>query len=366
MRKYDIAIVGSGAAGAATAYFLQSKQKVNSLCVIEKEKTPHSGASGKSAGIISQLVETEATAQLAKKSVEFFNNPPKDFCSENFFRRVGGILTTKLHNDNRLLSLSSLVKKSGIIYEEIDRNEVLKAIPLLEGAPFTKAVFCKDDGIVDSNLLLSSFLKKIEVLTSKNVEKINTGTKKIKSIEAENEEIEAEIFVFAAGASSEKIAKMAGLSHIVLEARRRHLLISEEIENLKENMPYYWSLDPQLYFRSESKGLLLSPCDITAVEPEKLQPTAKCQNWLKERLQIAAPKMANLRYQNFWAELRTFTFDNNFLIGFDPYLKNLFWVSALQGYGITCSAGVGESASDMICGKKPDIDLSPHSPSRFK
>jgi len=366
MRKFDIAIIGSGAAGAATAYFLRNRQKVDSIVVLEKEETLHSGASGKSAGIISQLVETEAIAQIAKKSVEFFKNPPKDFCDECFFRKVGGILSTKLPNDNRLFNLSSIVKKSGIVYEEIDRGEVLNAIPLLEGAPFTRALYCKEDGVVDANLLLSSFLKDIEVLTSKEVEKIDLNAKKIKSITANNEEIEAEIFVFAAGAYSEKIAKMAGLSHIVLEARRRHLLVSEDIENINENMPYYWSLDPQIYFRCESKGLLMSPCDITATSPEKLQTTPKCQNWLKERLKLAAPKIADIKYKNFWAELRTFTFDSNFLIGFDPYVSNLFWVTALQGYGITCSAGVGESASALIAGDKPDIDLAPHSPSRFK
>ncbi|MCX7829498.1 MAG: FAD-binding oxidoreductase, partial [Acidobacteria bacterium] len=105
---------------------------------------------------------------------------------------------------------------------------------------------------------------------------------------------------------------------------------------------------------------------ITAVNPEKLEQTGKCEIWLKERLRIAAPKIAEIKYRKFWAELRTFTFDNNFLIGFDPLITNLFWATALQGYGITCSAGVGETVSDLICGKKTEIDLTPHSPARFK
>lgn len=366
MRKLDIVIIGSGAAGASVAYFLKNRRKVDNIAIIEKEKTPSTGASRKSAGIISQLVETEAIASLARRSVEFFKNPPEGFCFKPFFKKSGGILTTRMPTDKRLLKFSSIAKKCGIIYERIAREEVIRMIPFLESAPFTKAVFCSDDGVVDSELLLSSFLKNVEILTSKGLEKINLEEGKIRSIVAGNEEIKAEIFVFAVGAYSEKIAKMAGLNHIVLESRRRHLLVSEKLHNIKEDMPYYWSLDPQIYFRCQNDHLLMSPCDITAVAPEKLEATPHCYNWLKERLKIAVPEIAELKIENYWAELRTFTFDLNFLIGFDPFIKNLFWITALQGYGITCSAGVGEMASLLLCGEKPDIDLTPHSPSRFK
>jgi len=54
------------------------------------------------------------------------------------------------------------------------------------------------------------------------------------------------------------------------------------------------------------------------------------------------------------------------LIGFDPVIKNLFWVTALQGHGMTCSAAVGEISADLVCGYKPDIDHNPHLPKRLK
>ena len=80
---------------------------------------------------------------------------------------------------------------------------------------------------------------------------------------------------------------------------------------------------------------------------------------------MGAPKLVDIPVKRYWAELRTFAFDNNFLIGFDNKMKNLFWVTALQGHGMTCSSAVGEMAAALISGGIPPMDHRPHSPARF-
>lgn len=364
--RYDIVIVGSGVAGASTAYFLKNKYSVDNLVVVEKEETPYSHASGLNAGIVRQLVETMPIVELAKKSVDFFKNPPQDFCKENFYFKNGGILTEKDETDNRISTFMKFTSKLGIPYEEIERREVLNKIPFLDEAPFVRAVYGRDDGVLDINNLLSSYLKGVEIRTSSEVKNFKVEEGKIKKLIFDGkEETECDVVVMATGAYSEGIARKLGLNHIYLDPRRRHLLISTEIEGLKNDFPYYWSMNPQFYFRYESGGLLFSPCDEIVMPPEELKASGESLSWLYERLKIGAPKLTSIQIKRFWAELRTFSFDNNFLIGFDPLIKNLFWVTALQGHGMTCSSAVGETSADLICGYKPDIDSTPHLPARL-
>lgn len=364
MKKFDIVVVGSGVAGASTAYFLKKKYGVNNLIVLEKEKTPFSHASGLNAGIVRLLVETKPIAELAKKSLQFFENPPTEF-TQPFFSQNGGILTQKDTNDERLDLYLRIARQLGIIYDEVKRKEVLDKIPFLEDAPFIRAVFGKKDGVLDGHTLLSQFLNGIEVLTSCEASKFVIEGNKIKSIHLPDGEICFDLLVMATGAYSEEVARILGLKHIYLDTRRRHLLVSTKIEGIDKNMPYYWAFNPQFYFRYESGGLLFSPCDEIAVNPNSLQPTAESLTWLYERLKIGAPRLTEIKIKKYWAEIRTFSYDNNFIIGFDPILHNLFWVTALQGHGMTCSAGIGETASDLICQQKPEVDFKPHLPSRF-
>jgi len=56
--------------------------------------------------------------------------------------------------------------------------------------------------------------------------------------------------------------------------------------------------------------------------------------------------------------------DGRFVIGWDPKIKNFFWVAGLGGHGVTTSAAVGALAADILVGgreKEPEA----FSPKRF-
>jgi D-arginine dehydrogenase len=365
MKHYDVVIIGAGVAGAATAYFLKKKYGLTDLLVLEKEPAPACGASGQNAGIARQVVETISIAGLARRTVEFLASPPEGFSETPLLAQNGGFLTVRNYRDKRLTELQQISTSAGVQVYPVDRAEVLKTIPVLDEAPFVSALFSPKDGIIDIHSLIRSFLKGVEVLTSVKVTGFKTSRDKIESLRTEKEEITADLFVIAAGAFSEALGKLAGSNPPKLEPRRRHLIFASPLDGVSPSWPYYWSMDPQIYFRYESQGLLFSPCDETAMGPESLAPTAEALTWLFDRLKLSAPKLVDIPVKRYWAELRTFAYDNNFLIGFDRAVKNLFWVTALQGHGMTCSSAIGEIASALISNGLPPLDHRPHSPSRF-
>jgi D-arginine dehydrogenase len=365
MKHYDVVIIGAGVAGAATAYFLKKNYGLSNMLILEKEQTVASGASGQNAGIARQVVETLPIANLARRTVEFLSDPPQGFSETSVLNQRGGFLTIRDRKDKRLDELQKISISAGVQVYPVDRKDVLKTIPVLDEAQFVSALFSPKDGIIDIHNLIHSFLKGIEVQASSPVTGFESSGGRIVSVTTPAEEFKAGLFVIAAGAFSEKLGKLAGSDPPQLEPRRRHLIYSSPLEGVSPAWPYYWSMDPQVYFRYESQGLLFSPCDETAMAPESLAPTSEALSWLFERLKIAAPKLVDIPVKRYWAELRTFTLDNNFLVGFDKKVKNLFWVTALQGHGMTCSAAVGEIASALIAGRTSQLDHRPHNPARF-
>lgn len=79
----------------------------------------------------------------------------------------------------------------------------------------------------------------------------------------------------------------------------------------------------------------------------------------------AGPPVADLPIRRSWACLLTFARDRRPLIGPDPEIPGLFHVSALGGFGVTCSAAIGELAAELLQGHRVDwIDTSAIAPAR--
>ena len=69
---------------------------------------------------------------------------------------------------------------------------------------------------------------------------------------------------------------------------------------------------------------------------------------------------------HLWSGMRTFTSDDDFLIGPDPDVEGLYWAAALGGHGVTCSKGVGRLAAAHLLGDEPTDDTaSALDPRRF-
>jgi D-arginine dehydrogenase len=109
--------------------------------------------------------------------------------------------------------------------------------------------------------------------------------------------------------------------------------------------------DAAFYFRPEGDGLLLSPCDETPMPPGVPSTDPAASELLAEKLARHAPPLADLAIRRSWACLRTFAPDRRPFIGPDPELAGLFHVSGLGGFGMTCSAAIGELAADLLTGR---------------
>ena len=99
-------------------------------------------------------------------------------------------------------------------------------------------------------------------------------------------------------------------------------------------------------------------CDESLVSPDE----CTVENGAAERIALKAaeliPAVTDSECAHIWSGMRTFTRDDNFLIGPDPDILGLQWIAALGGHGVTCSSGLGRLAAAHLLGDEPDDAVS--------
>ncbi|MBI4436655.1 MAG: FAD-binding oxidoreductase [Candidatus Omnitrophica bacterium] len=369
MKRFHIAIIGSGVAGLSLAYFL-AKKGAKRVLLLEQEKRLGLHASGKNAGMIRQVVTQEAIGRLALEGATFLRTRPPEWKVP--YHSCGSLLLAKGKEKETLHRAASLAQKIGLGMRWLSVKQSIERVFVLKRADFEEALFCPTDGIIDIHALLRGYYeeakeKGIEIWMGAKAQSIDADGEGGFKLSTSRGKVRAEILVNAAGAWAELIAQRAGASPISFRSYRRHLILSKPLKKVEPHWPFVWDMAHAVYFRPEKGGLLLSPCDQDPLPPGGC-PADRSLAWgrLKERL-VYFPMLPKISIRRIWGGLRTFSPDDNFCIGWDGSLKNFFWVAGLDGHGMTTSSAVGELASDLLLGRRIDRKMAEHfSPRRFQ
>ena len=166
--KFDIAIVGGGIVGLATAYKLQLKYPKLCLAVIEKEDSLAFHQTGRNSGVIHSGLYYKPDSLRAKNCVDgrkqlvafaSQNNIDIDICGKI-------VLATNNIQAKKLLELKINGEKNGLKDLKIlDSNELKKIEPNAAG---NAALFVPESGIIDYKQTTKKFAEKITSINKKS------------------------------------------------------------------------------------------------------------------------------------------------------------------------------------------------------
>ena len=166
--KFDIAIVGGGIVGLATAYKLQLKYPKLCLAVIEKEDSLAFHQTGRNSGVIHSGLYYKPDSLRAKNCVDgrkqlvafaSRNNIDIDICGKI-------VLATNNIQAKKLLELKINGEKNGLKDLKIlDSNELKKIEPNAAG---NAALFVPESGIIDYKQTTKKFAEKITSINKKS------------------------------------------------------------------------------------------------------------------------------------------------------------------------------------------------------
>jgi glycine/D-amino acid oxidase-like deaminating enzyme len=333
--QIDVAIIGGGFAGCATAWALR-RRGVDAV-VLERETVLGRFSSGRGAGLGRQLAEDDTTTALTIRGATLLRSELAAAWSP-----TGGILT--FDEPARVNAYIARAERHGLDAAVIERGAVLAHWPELQRLPIAAGLAIPTDGVIDIRALLALYAAEARIVLGAGVERIEPGGAGARVVTGRGP-IEARIVVEASGAWAGAIT-----GDPPLDSFARHLFVLEAQPHA--GAPYLWHLgNEELYVRPDGERILTSACDATFGPPCDAQANPEGERGLRAVLAKTAPGLARAKIERQWACQRSFTPDRQMRLGRDPRRPWLVWAVGLGGHGATASPAVGEvTAAAVIAG----------------
>jgi L-2-hydroxyglutarate oxidase len=257
--RYDVAVIGAGIVGLATAMSLLEQERHIDIVLLDKEPSAGQHQTGHNSGVIHTGIYYDPTslkARLCREGCE----ATKAFCRQEHIRydTCGKLIVATI--DDEVAKLGDLYERAyanGVAVERLDASALAALEPNVTGMA---ALLVRDAGIVDYRQVCEAMVGRIraaggEVRFNAAVTSIEQKNDRI-TIKAGGETLSAARVVACAGLHSDRLAAAAGVSsdYRILPFRGEYFVLPDERSNIVSHLIYPVP-DPKLPFL----GIHLTP-----------------------------------------------------------------------------------------------------------
>ena len=359
----DILIIGGGIAGASAGAELARTHRV---LVLEGEDAPGYHSTGRSAAVFSESYGNGAVRALTRASRHFFHQPPADFSAYPLLKRRSWLHVAAASQASVLETFLATEDVASRV-RRVSPEEALAFSPLL--LPETAAAggaYEQDAADIDVDALHQGYLRLLRqrggtIITGAQVTALaRSGAQWL--IESTAGAFRARVVVNAAGAWADRVAMLAGVAPMRLQAcRRTAVLVEPAAREISDSWPLTVDIEEAYYFKPDAGVLFISPADETPVEPSDVQPEELDVAIAIDRVERATG-VTIARVRRKWAGLRTFAPDRAPVIGFDAAAPGFFWLAGQGGYGIQTAPAAAALAAALVRDEPQPPELASFEP----
>jgi len=375
----DVAIIGGGAVGSSTAYFLASNPAFRGrIVVLEPDPTYRYASSALSLSSIRLQFSTPTNIELSRFGIGFLREADSRLAVDGEPAAVGYL-------ERPYLFLASPEGRPVLEANHRLQTGMGAAIELLEPAALQDrfpwlstdglalgSLGVKDEGWFDGYALLQAFRRKARSLGVEYVAEKVTGIerqgRRITALRLGNgERLACGIAVNAAGPSAGKVAALAGVE-LPVEPRRRCVFVFD----CRTPLPGCPLLidSSGAFFRPEGKyfiGGISPPPEREPAVPDFEVDHSEWEDLVWPPLAHRVPALEAVKVVNSWAGHYDYnTFDQNGILGPHAEIDNFLLANGFSGHGIQQSPATGRGISELIAyGAYRSLDLTPFSHRRI-
>ncbi|KAL4660649.1 FAD-dependent oxidoreductase domain-containing protein 1 [Arapaima gigas] len=403
----DIVIVGGGVVGWSVAYWLKKKERIRGgvrVLVVEKDPTYSQASTVLSAGGIRQQFSLPENVHLSLASADFMRNINEHLGVLNEdpvdlqFNHSGYLFLASEKGAGVMEENYKIQRDAGAKVTLLSQTKVKEKFPWLNTDGVALASYgLENEGWFDPWSLLNAFRRKAlsmgvyqcfgEVTGfrySSHSMPINDGDRRafsrIRFVNVrmpnslEYQPVECGIVVNTAGASSGKVAELAGIGlgpkdtlaavPVPVEPRKRYVYVINCPDGPGLDTPFMIDYSG-VYCRREGLGgnyiAGLSPEEEEEPDTRDLEVD---YNFFQDRvwplLAHRIPAFECAKVTSAWAGYYDYnTFDQNGILGLHPLVNNMYFATGFSGHGLQQSPAVGRALAELILdGSFRTLDLS--------
>lgn len=365
----DVAVIGGGVVGAATAFELANHGCTNVILI--ERNTLASGSTGRCGAGVRQQFGTELNCVLARESVRIFEKMDDylDYEHSVEFRQSGYLMLAFADRQWEQFKKNVALERSlGIDVKMLTVEDALKIVPFLNTEGMVGATFCQQDGYANPFHTTFAYAQAasrlgVRVMTHTEVRGIEVEGGKIKAVVTDKGRIATDTVVNCAGAYSGKIAEMAGID-LPVWGERHQILITEPVEAVMG--PMVISFHHDFYCQQTAHGSFIMGIGMPG-EPKSFNILSSVDflERMAKTLNTLLPPVANLRVVRQWAGLYDRSPDAQPILGEFPSVERFFNANGFSGHGFMVAPVVGVLMAELITTGRTSIDISALDVGRF-
>jgi len=351
---FDVAIIGCGVIGAATAFML-SKYKLNTV-VLEKENDIAMGATRANSAIIHAGYDPEPDTVMARLNVRGCEMA-KELCEKLDvpYKNNGSLVLA--FSEKEMETVKELYErgnKNGVPNQRIlSREEVLEMEPYVSDKVFG-ALYAPSAGIISPWEYALAF-SEVAVLNGTEI-RLNSGVTAITKadgyykIETESGTVESRYVVNAAGVDSARIHEMVAPASFRIKPSRGDYYLMDKCEGVKANTVLFQCPSEAgkgvLVSPTVHGNLIVGPNAVSCEDAHRVNTTAAGLAFVKE---MAAKSVPDINYRNAirnFAGMRANTDQADFVIGMAN--ENFLDLAGIKSPGLTSAPAIGEEAVKIL------------------
>ncbi|WP_305985728.1 FAD-dependent oxidoreductase [Roseibium sp. MMSF_3544] len=368
----QVAVVGGGIVGCATAYHLARAGW--SVALFERKKLT-SGTTWHAAGLVSEAQAVPVMSALARYGLDLMERLESETGQNTGFKRNGSItLALTEARTEELRRKVDYAHGCGIRAAEIAISEAVERWPLLSAHGAESAFWFPGDGYtnpIDTTMALAKGARAGGALIFEDckVDRIVVERGKVAGVETERGLVRAEHVVNATGMWARDFGLSHGV-HVPLNSTNHYYVVTDPIEGVSGDLPVLRVMDEYAYYKEDAGKLLIGCSEPNATPwlpeggiPDRFEfDELPCdEEHLYPVLEAAmerVPSLANSGIRKFFNGPESFTPDAKHYLGPFAEVKGLWVAAGFNSTGIQNGPGAGKALAEWIMAGHMTMDLT--------